>query len=77
MRQAKFSITREHLEFLNRHRELGYRDRSELVRDALERLRSETERRRLEESAVLYAEVYADEPALTALTEAAMADWPR
>lgn len=76
MQQAKFSLTPPLVDFLNHHQAYGYRDRSEMVRSALQRLRDELELQSLRESADLYAEVYAEELELQALTEAALEGWP-
>ena len=76
MQQAKFSLTPPLVDFLNHHQAYGYRDRSEMVRSALQRLRDEIELQSLRESADLYAEVYAEDVELQALTEAAIEGWP-
>jgi Arc/MetJ-type ribon-helix-helix transcriptional regulator len=76
MRQAKFSVTAEQLDFLSEHRRFGYKDKSTMVRKALQNLREELERKELEASADLYAEIYAEDAELQALTEAAVNDWP-
>jgi Arc/MetJ-type ribon-helix-helix transcriptional regulator len=76
MHQAKFSLEDDQLEFLDRHRALGYPDKSTLVRAALDRLRRETEQERLRESAALYAEVYAEDAELQRLTDQASDEWP-
>jgi Arc/MetJ-type ribon-helix-helix transcriptional regulator len=76
MQQAKFSLTPPLVDFLNHHQTYGYRDRSEMVRSALQRLRDELELQSLRESADLYAEVYAEDLELQALTEAAIEGWP-
>lgn len=34
MPQAKFSLDQEYLSFLERHRDLGFRDKSEMVRSS-------------------------------------------
>jgi len=76
MQQAKFSLTPPLVDFLNHHQTYGYRDRIEMVRSALQRLRDELELQSLRESADLYAEVYAEDLELQALTEAAIEGWP-
>jgi hypothetical protein len=76
MHQAKFSLENDQLEFLSRHRALGYSDKSALVRAALDRLRREAEQERLRESAALYAEVYAEDAELQRFTDQASDEWP-
>ncbi|MFP4306586.1 MAG: hypothetical protein ACLFRG_13100 [Desulfococcaceae bacterium] len=76
MRQAKFSVTAEQLDFLAQHRRFGFKDKSTMVRKALQNFREELERKELEASADLYAEIYAEDAELQALTEAAVNDWP-
>ena len=76
MRRAKSTLTDEQLTFLDQHRALGFRDRSELVRNALDQLRAATRSRAPEESAALYAEIYHDDHDLHGLTDAATTGWP-
>lgn len=76
MRQAKITLTNEQFTFLDQHRALGFRDRSELVRLALDQFRAATRARAIEESAALYAALYDDDKALQSLTDAATAGWP-
>lgn len=76
MRQAKFSLTNGQMEFLARYKEYGYKDKSELVRTALERLQVEAERRRMDRSAALYANLYAEDDDLQRMTDTALNDWP-
>lgn len=77
MKQAKFSLSDSQLSFLNRHRELGFKDRSALVRSALESFRAQADKKRLEESATLYARLYEEDSDLQALTAACIEDWPQ
>ncbi len=74
--QAKFSIEETHHAFLSSYRTHGYRDRSEMLRTAIEALREKLEEQELEESAALYAEIYAESTELQELTESAMIGWP-
>jgi Arc/MetJ-type ribon-helix-helix transcriptional regulator len=76
MQQAKFSITAEQRNFLAEHKRFGFKDKSAMVRKALRNFREEMERKELEESADLYAEIYAEDPELRELTETAAKDWP-
>lgn len=76
MRQAKITLTNEQFTFLDQHRALGFRDRSEMVRLALDQFRAATRARALEESAALYAELYRDDEDLRLLTDAASTGWP-
>jgi hypothetical protein len=47
-----------------------------MVRAALNRLKEELELQSLKRSADVYAEMYAEDPELKELTEAAMSEWP-
>ncbi len=76
MVQAKFSLAKEHIQFLQQHKSYGFKDKSTLVRMALNRLKQELERQQLEDSAELYAQLYQDNDELQQLTEAALEDWP-
>jgi Arc/MetJ-type ribon-helix-helix transcriptional regulator len=77
MPQAKFSLSKTHVEFINRHQAFGFQDKSALVREALDQMKARLAQERLVESARLYAEVYAEEEELHDLTEAALEDWPQ
>jgi Arc/MetJ-type ribon-helix-helix transcriptional regulator len=77
MVSAKFTLSEQQVEFINRHRELGYPDKSSLVRHAIDRMRREVRERRLSESAALYAELYDAEEELRTLTGQAVDGWPR
>lgn len=76
MQQAKFSLTSSQIEFLAQHKELGYKDKSEVVRTALERFKADVEKRRLEKSAELYCNIYSSDPDLQRMTDAAIGEWP-
>ncbi len=76
MTQAKFSLEKPQVDFVEQFRALGYRDKSELVRAALDRMRLETERKQLEESARLYAALYESDAEARAWTEDAISGWP-
>ena len=76
MHQAKISLAESQLEFLKQYRVLGYPDKSSLVRDAIDELKQKLAQKQLEESADLYAEVYAEDEDLQSLTEQALEGWP-
>lgn len=76
MQQAKFSITPPLMEFLADHQRYGFKDKSAMVRAALRQLQQEIELRSLNQSAELYAEIYAEDADIRELTEAALAEWP-
>ena len=76
MQQAKFSLTHSLVEFLSNYKHYGFKDKSAMVRTALIQLQEEFERRNLEQSAELYAELYAIDTELQELTESALAEWP-
>ena len=76
MKQAKFSLTPPLVEFLDDYRTYGFKDKSSMVRKALQRLSEEIELKSLKRSADLYAEIYAQDEDLHALTETALQGWP-
>ncbi len=76
MLQTKVSLTDEQADFLNHHREHGFRDKSAMVRAAIKRLQDELELQSLQESANLYSEVYAEDAEMQEWTETAVEDWP-
>ena len=76
MPQLKFSIQDPQAEFLSRHKELGFRDKSEMVRKSLDLLKRDIEARKLTESADLYAEIYDSEPEIREITDSALRGWP-
>jgi hypothetical protein len=76
VQQAKFSISEPLMEFLSQHRQYGFKDKSAMVQAALLHFRHEYERRQLEESAALYAEVYAEDTDVQELTNSALGGWP-
>jgi Arc/MetJ-type ribon-helix-helix transcriptional regulator len=71
MAQAKFTIEQSHIDFLDRFKERGFKDKSEIVRLALDRLSQELETQELAKSADLYAELYREDEELQQLTNAA------
>lgn len=76
MLQATFRVDEAQMDFLKRHRQYGFKDRSAMVRMALSHLQAEVEQDRLRQSAELYAELYADDAETQALTATAMGGWP-
>ena len=76
MKQTKVSLKESHFEFLKKHSRFGFRDKSALMREALDHLEREILKKELEESALLYAEVYEADPDLKGLTESALTEWP-
>lgn len=76
MMQTKVSLDEDQVRFIKRHKNYGFRDRSALVREALSRFQQELERQALVTSADLYAELYAEDDELAALTESAIDGWP-
>ncbi|PSB55775.1 hypothetical protein [Chamaesiphon polymorphus] len=77
MAQAKFTLEQSQIDFLEQFKERGFKDKSSIVRLALDRLAQELERQELEQSADLYAQLYAEDEELQQLTAAASADWPK
>ena len=76
MHQVKVSLESPHLEFVNRHRAFGFKDRSSMVRSALQQMQEKLEQQRLQASAELYAEAYESDIELQDLTTAALNGWP-
>ena len=74
--QAKFSLTKTQLDFINRFQKLGFPDKSAVVRAAIDEFRKQVKQKQLRESARLYAQRYAEDRELQQLTEGAIEDWP-
>lgn len=77
MQQAKISFDKNHIIFLNKYQELGFKDKSSLVRSAIEEFIKSVEKQKLVKSAKLYAEVYKEDSELRDLTNSAIEDWPK
>ena len=77
MTQAKFTLDRSHIDFLEQFKDRGFKDKSSIVRLALDKLAQELEQEDLVQSANLYAELYQDDEELQQLTAAASANWPK
>lgn len=77
MVQIKFTIDEAQASFLRDYRQLGFSDESALVRAALDSFQTELVRQQLVDSAVLYAELYAEDAELQKLTESALTGWPQ
>jgi Arc/MetJ-type ribon-helix-helix transcriptional regulator len=73
---TKVTLEQTQIDFLAQFKDLGFKDKSSVVRLALNRLQQEMERQELEQSADLYAEVYAEDGELQELTAIAGVDWP-
>jgi Arc/MetJ-type ribon-helix-helix transcriptional regulator len=76
MQQTKVSLTEPLNEFLSHYKQYGFRDKSAMMRAALTLMQQELEQHKLRESAVLYAEVYAEDAELRELADSAVAGWP-
>lgn len=76
MRQAKISFEKEQINFIQRHREFGFKDKSSLVRSAIDEFIKKIENQKLAESARLYAEIYKEDDELKELTDSSINDWP-
>jgi Arc/MetJ-type ribon-helix-helix transcriptional regulator len=77
MPQAKFTLDRSHIDFLEQFKDRGFKDKSSIVRLALDKLAQELEQQDLEQSADLYADLYQENRELQDLTTAAIVDWPK
>jgi Arc/MetJ-type ribon-helix-helix transcriptional regulator len=73
MVQAQFSLDESSWAFVQRSEQYGFQNRDELVRLALEKLQQELTQ--LASSADLYAEEYAVDQDLQALTNSAIVGW--
>ena len=76
MIQAKFSLESPQIDFLNKYKDYGFKDKSEMVRAAIFKLQSELELKALTESAKLYADLYENDHELQQLTKSAQEGWP-
>lgn len=76
MIQAKFSLDKDQVQFLEQYADYGFKNKSALIRAALNQLRSEIEAQTLKQSADLYTEVYEEDEDLKSLTASALEDWP-
>ncbi len=68
------AIDENQIDFLKKYSQYGFKTQDELVKEALSRLRDDLEQESLEQSASLYAEIYADDEDLQELTESALAE---
>ena len=69
MKEQTFTLDESQIKFLELCQNYGFKDPSELVRIAIQRLQLALEVQQLEESAMLYAEVYAEDIELQELAE--------
>ena len=76
MIQSKFSVKEPQAEFLSRHKDFGFKDKSMMLRAAIDHFKQKLEFEQLKESADLYAELYGQDEELEQLTESAMDGWP-
>jgi len=76
MIQAKFSLDKDQIQFLEQYEVYGFKNKSALIRAALNQLRRDMERKALQESADLYAEVYEEDGDLKSLAASSLEDWP-
>ncbi len=68
------TIDENQVDFLKKYSQYGFKTQEELVKEALSRLREDLEQKSLEDSANLYAEIYAHDEDLRELTELALAE---
>jgi len=76
MLQAKFSVEKAQVQFLNNYKSYGFKDKSSMLREAIELFKKEMELESLRKSAALYSEIYSKDDDLKELTEAASDGWP-
>jgi hypothetical protein len=77
MKEQKFKLDESQIKFLELCQNYGFKDPSELVKIAIQRLELALETEQLKESAMLYAEVYAEEIELQELAELGLEEWPK
>ena len=75
MIQSKFSINEAQDRFINKHTDLGFKDKSAVVRQALDYLMERIEEERMRQGVDLYAAMYEQDEELQDLTSASMEDW--
>ena len=75
MPQVKVTLEEKAISFIDNHRKYGYSSRTELVRDAIARLQQQLEQKELEESALIYQEIYDTDTELQELTDGATTEW--
>lgn len=73
---AKFSLSDAQVDFVNQYEVLGFPDKSSVVRAAIDQFQAQCQERRLQESADLYAEIYAEDEELQRLADITTEDWP-
>ena len=76
MLQAKFSVEKKQVQFLNNYKAYGFKDKSSMLRVALDHFKKEMELESLRKSADLYSEIYSKDDDLKELTETAVTGWP-
>ena len=76
MGQAKFSFRESQVKFIDQYKTYGFKDKSSLVRAAVDHFKTALEKENLKNSAVLYAEIYAEDQELKSLTDSALSGWP-
>lgn len=69
MQRMEFDLEKIHITFLNEHAVYGFEDPSAMARAALNLFKKALDLQRLKQSAELYAELYAQDTELRALTE--------
>jgi hypothetical protein len=75
-KQAIFDLTPALYEFVEQYAEYGFESEHALVCAALAAFQQELARTHLVDSAIRYAELYATDAELQALTEQAIEGWP-
>ena len=72
MPEVKITFDESQIKFLEAYKQYGFKDKSSLITEALKKFQEEIDRKELEESAELYAEIYAEDRKLQELTESAI-----
>ncbi|MEG5000896.1 hypothetical protein [Microcoleus sp. B4-D4] len=75
IKEQTFKLDESQIKFLDLCQKYGFKDASELVIMAIQRLEIALETEQLKESAMLYAEVYAEDTELQELAELGLEEW--
>ena len=76
-KEILFKLDESQIEFIECHKNYGFKDQSELLASALKILQSELEAHELKKSAELYAEIYQEDRELQDITKLGLAEWPK
>jgi Arc/MetJ-type ribon-helix-helix transcriptional regulator len=75
MVQTKITLTEELTNFLSFHKELGFKNKSDMIREALTSLKQKLEEEKLAQSARIYSELYENDEEIKEWCEDAIKEW--